>query len=461
MSKLRQALRGRPGLESIDPTVQVSTTSEDGTVASAIVDLNQDNYELEKDQDHIADVQEAAASLESLICSLEEIADAGGLTADGAVIANHAVDAILAPVGETAEEVMPSLESFGATSNRRTSTRISVESLKAKLVEIWEYIKDLIKKARVRIKDWYLKVWSAAPALKKRAEAIRLKAEAIKAAPKDGANAKINISGVAGKIQIEGKIPNDLPAQVGAISTIADTLYGNTYGNAVKTFATSVIAGVEDLKFDTDTAFEGSLTKLKAVTPINITGLADGTIATTDKRFGNVGAGLVCTKSATLPGDKMIVLTKGAAATGGAAPSTRDLLEKTLGKHQYQLVDAGDKRAEKTTQDEITLLSGTNIAAIADKIVTLAMQIEKYEKGWQETDRLKDQVTKAGDRLAKDAEKAKDLNAANTGIAGAAIRLMQSINNVIDQPAQQFTSYVMSTSAAFLTVCDKCLVQYN
>jgi hypothetical protein len=464
MSKLRNAMRGRVSLEDNAGTVQVSTTAEDGTVASAIVDINQDGFELQQEQDHIDDVQEAAASLESFITSLEEITDAGGMTPEAAVVANHAVDAILAPVGESAEEVMPSLESYGNSSGRRNATRISVESLKSKLVEIWEYIKDLIKKARVRIKDWYLKVWSAAPALKKRAEAIRVKADSVKSAAKDGANAKVDISGVARKIQVDGKLPTDIVAAAADVSKIGEVIYGPTYSKAVNDFATAVISAVEKLDLSEDAKFTTSLAALNAVVPMNVTGFTLTAVANTDKRFGNVGTNLSAMKSGTLPGEKMIVLIKGVSAGStppAAAVSAREHIEKVLGKHQYSLVDAGDKAVEKTNQTEMTVMPATSIVKVAEEVGNMATMVEKYQKAWQDQDRLKDSAIKAGDRLAKDGEKAKDLNAANTGIVSATVRLLQTVSSVVDQPAQQFTSYVMNTGAAFLTVCEKSLAQYN
>jgi hypothetical protein len=106
-------------------------------------------------------------------------------------------------------------------------------------------------------------------------------------------------------------------------------------------------------------------------------------------------------------------------------------------------------------------MPATSIVKVAEEVGNMATMVEKYQKAWQDQDRLKDSAIKAGDRLAKDGEKAKDLNAANTGIVSATVRLLQTVSSVVDQPAQQFTSYVMNTGAAFLTVCEKSLAQYN
>ena len=129
-------------------------------------------------EDATADVEElndTSESLESFLAAAQQVRKTGGWTQGEAGAIQLGLDAALKRIGASGEAMMPSLESFGRS--RESSTASVENAITDGLKKIWEAIKRTINKVIVFIRKWYLKILDGASRLKKRAEAIRKKAE--------------------------------------------------------------------------------------------------------------------------------------------------------------------------------------------------------------------------------------------------------------------------------------------
>lgn len=128
--------------EGVDPEGEVEDTNlvED---AEEIEDLDESDEQIAAKADAVADLSTAQASLEEIVAELEASLQDGGLTPEGVVAAQGAVNDILGDVGEEAVG-LPSTESFENLQGRLANTKIAMESIGAKVKEVGGKIWDTL-----------------------------------------------------------------------------------------------------------------------------------------------------------------------------------------------------------------------------------------------------------------------------------------------------------------------------
>lgn len=128
--------------EGVDPETEAEDTNlvDD---AEEVADLEESDEEIAAKADAVADLSTAQQSLEEVVAELEASLQDGGLTPEGVVAAQGAVNDILGDVGEEAVG-LPSTESFENLHGRMANTKIAMESIVAKAKEVGGKIWDMI-----------------------------------------------------------------------------------------------------------------------------------------------------------------------------------------------------------------------------------------------------------------------------------------------------------------------------
>lgn len=449
MSKLRNSLLSL-GLEEHDNTPPAGETVLVDSVAEDIVEINEAADVVDEHEEVTEELTETAEGLEAIALSIESTLKSGGMGADAAMFATHAINAHLQPLG--IKNTLPSVESFGASATKLGQTQVGLENLKEKIKEIWEYIKNLITRMRKAVMDYYNRVWAAAPRLRKRAEAIRAKADGITTAAKKD---EVEVSaGLAAKLAIGDKVPTDFAAQLGVVEKVAETLFSKYVTDAIA-WAKRVEDAVGQVKFESDEAFQSSAAALGNIEPLVVAGLADQAVASGDKRFEKLGEGVTVKRSADMMGN-MAVFHHSMTGSKGDLRSELAALQKA----HYYLAASTDAKLE-VKADKLATMKKAEIVAAADKVAEIAVLIEKFKRNVDESDKAKEGALRAGDKVSSAAAKASDkLNAANQSTAGSVVRLLQHVPSVIDQPNQKFSQHILAVCGSVLSLCEKSLAQY-
>ena len=144
---------------------------------------------------------ETTEALESYLAAARRASKQGGWTTQEATAYHVGIDITMKKLGADGSAIVPSLESFGSSRERINATASVENRLTEALRKIWEAIKRAVNKVYVFVKKWYLKILDGASRLKKRAEAIRKKAENTQGSAKEN---KVR-SGVLSKLHDSSK----------------------------------------------------------------------------------------------------------------------------------------------------------------------------------------------------------------------------------------------------------------
>lgn len=159
--------------EENDITDTTVVVSSDQTIEDEVAEVTEAGIEVIEAEDDVEQLHEIAEGLESIVASLEASIEDGGLDAQAAVFMQHAVNGYTRRVGLEAESFIPSLESFGGASGKAAATTISVESVKDKIKQIWQAIKNAVAKAIQATMNFFAKIFGGFEKLKSRVAGLR------------------------------------------------------------------------------------------------------------------------------------------------------------------------------------------------------------------------------------------------------------------------------------------------
>jgi hypothetical protein len=211
-----------------DVTAFVDSPEEEaveGTEAAADVDAGQ------ADIDQAAD---AAITLDDVADRMEETVDEGGMSEGGQAAVETAVEHLLASIGYSAakRKPMPSCESF-KTGDRKANTRLAVEALKERALEIWNKITAFIKRLIVAIKNFFDITARRAEKLKTRAQSLSKAAGSITGTQKTDKISAETLLVSGGKYLEGGELMTAYRAH-----TVSPLLKADRFGRATKAFQT-------------------------------------------------------------------------------------------------------------------------------------------------------------------------------------------------------------------------------
>lgn len=396
---------------------------------------------------------EFTIGLENVIAGLEAIAEEaagsienGGYDRAAAGMMEVAVESHLSTVGLAASDSVPSLESFGHTSTQVEATTISVEGIKEKAKQLWDFLVKKFKEIRQKILVWFKKIFSGAAMLKSRAEGIAKKSLDKKDGLKDdvenislGGNAAALMTGKDGKAEI-GKLKEG----VAHLTKLGDLIYRghaetlNKAADAVENLLTKAAAMDKDV-------FEKGLPNAW---------FKDGKVAGAETPVF-IKAG-ISGDTVYLGGRQVTESGKDTSATDmGSLKSALD----SVGL-EFNLVKDGEKAVKVAEDQDYKALSTGDIKAVAEEVVTLAESIIAYESDYFKHQKSVEKADKAAEKFGAAAGK----NSLSAGAAAAekvcksAYSALQRLNQ---NPSNQFTASAMSSAKAALDVCDKSLSQYK
>ena len=143
-------------VEAADPAPEVLVPETTAQVETAAAEVTENTGEVEEMVAAVEEAADDAVALDDVADIMEESVEKGeGMDETAAAMAEVAVESICARLGvKKTQAVIPSLESFGSKNSRLQATRIALEGLKEKIVQIWNAIKAAVAKVASMVKSF-------------------------------------------------------------------------------------------------------------------------------------------------------------------------------------------------------------------------------------------------------------------------------------------------------------------
>ncbi len=178
-----------------------SALNETATLDEAVSDVIEYHREVEDSFNDAEILKETAQGLESLIATLESLEKPLDPTA--AVFMNIAAESHLLRVGLNMNDA-PTILSFESTATASEATRLSVASIKTKLLAIWEAIKQAFLRVRQTVIEFFKRLFDSNVKLRERAEGLR--AETKKVTTNVPKSKTVDLGIHAYRLHVDGKV---------------------------------------------------------------------------------------------------------------------------------------------------------------------------------------------------------------------------------------------------------------
>jgi hypothetical protein len=444
--------------------LDVSETAEQSILDAAEVEAPViDEAEGEVDQ-----LTEASESLEAWLDHVTEARrEEGGLTrreAKGVVLG---VANTLRPLGTNTESFIgfgqASCESFVGT-KIGTKTLSLENAITSALQSIWNSIKNAINKLVTYVRDWYLKNWDSASRMKRKAEAIREKANKTNGTPKEK---KTPVPGMA-QLHVSKAVPTadqivtSLDEVRGQASEIFSARQSGDYASGLD----SLVDNIEKLKITETLAVAEAKPVLDAVGKLipKTSKLYKDAPINADTRFSGLSYVTAVKSSKELCGGKSVIhYYPGGDIARARGDNSADVILKDASQAFLEVRDFADKKVEIDSSKEGAVLSTSQVAAICQGVIKAMDVIIDFKAAYAKHEKAsKDFVTKM-DKVVKKTVAEDDSDGEKNRVrlvrttANAASHLIKSQNRTITS----FTGYLLTTSRAALGYCNTSLNQYK
>jgi hypothetical protein len=437
-SRLRQQILSLSLEDETSVEVPVVEEGADSLEAELSGVLSADQEVVEADQ-AVEDLGEVQASLESIQVSLESALADGGLDPHAAAMFRHAIANSAGRVGFT--DNLPSLESFGGTSDRERVTRVSLEGVKELIVRVWQAIITTVKRWWGIVEKFFYKVFASAPKLIKRADKLKLDAAANKKDMNEGA--KMKLSGVHAELA-----GGNAAASAGELKTVAEDIFG-AYAGKMTQFGEKAAQVLKEQNVESDATLSKSLTSISTLSyPVPASCNVEGN----PSEYGVAGLHSAHT-SKPLPGGKILVTIapkNGVKFSGDAG--VRDFL-KTLENSKSFMSSAKGHTA--AGEGEHAPLSKQQIIEIAEAVSKAAQEVMRYQRVWTGDKKVKTALEEAGNEYSK--KDFSKLEGEAASLAKDLPRLVGATAKTIDSAQRAFAGYALSTGAALVQLGEKSL----
>lgn len=383
-------------------------------------------------EEAVEELEEVKAGLESIVAELETAVRDGGLNGQAAQFLQLGVEAYTVRLGlET--RMIPSLESFGGATDKLAATKVSMEGIKETIRNIWEAILRTIRRIRAMLKNFFIRVFSAAPKVRARAEQIK---KAAQGATGQARNANIKAGGAGNALALQSGFPTDLGATLMTVDRLATdvfTTFHDNMVNACNTFATGLSgAGSDEAKL-------GSLVlNFKPSLPNSI---------------GKPGDEPSVHYSEELPGHKRLRIMINAE---GSKVFTASI----------------DGFASTVKVDQVKTQAPADVVKMCDAVIAICNAVEGYQKNWQRAEAAVDNLTRAGDAFAKKVASAGPstmpvvagqggAQSNNEGNAKKVTNMVATLTQSVDAAQSKLAGYLMGACKAALTVGELSVKEYD
>lgn len=413
---------------------------------SVITEISVEAVEIESASLISESIGNVCASLEAIAEEAQASIADGGLDRRSAGMMEVAVESHLTLLG-LENDATPSLESFGGSGTRVEATQVSVEAIKEKASQLWDYLVKKFKEAREKLLKWFKKVFSGAAMLKSRAEKVAKNATDKKGTKKDKADDKLVIGAAAKQLHIGGSFNvGQLAGNVDSLKSLADKIYrghSTTLGGAVDGIASilDAAAGKDKEAMEGDAVgawMEGGKFCGKDVPSFEFSGVGTDTEYLGGRKIELKGSG------------------DGKVETMAELKSRLD----SVGIEYNVVKGSGDKAPEVDTEAEYDAVSPSDVKKIAESVVVLAESVIAFESDYFKHEKTMEKADKSADKAGKAFGKFSlgAPGAAADKVCRSAYSAVQRLNT---NPSTQFTAATLASAKAALDVCDKSLGQYD
>ena len=365
-------------------------------VEGDLVEAAEDSAEVDEADDEAEELEDTSDSLESFLMAAQIGKQKGGWTDGEALAQGLGLDATLKRLGGSSSDILPSLESFSGTARERLESTAAVENrIKDALMAIWDAIKRAVNKVVAFVRKWYVKIFDGASRLKKRAEAIRKKAENTQGTAKE----KKLVTSTLSHLHINKSMPDSKDIAAGiknvgiAVTNLTSQRLDKNYGTSIDALVT-IITELADGKGAG--SLNGAIAKVGKLKDskifecdLGITLKAAG--AEEAKRFIPVGIeGLTVSffQSDILPGGQRLGnFTYEMADQTDKRAVGRTFAAAMRSVNKVIAFEASNKKVEIDTSKEIKILEPNGIVHICNEVIDFCKIVVDYKLGFESYDK--------------------------------------------------------------------------
>ena len=452
--------------EQNDSNVEISPEGETLDASDTLEGQHAEAESAEVEVDEAAHeheaVEQTAEAVESFLVASIEARQAGQYwSAQTAAMTERGLQAVVMATGGNGNFRVRQLSGENFSDRRDAeSAMISFENAVTDMLKnLWQKLKDMLKKIYRKVRDFFIKHFSAVGMLKKRAEAIKKKAQNLDKAP---GTKKITCAALA-QIHDDGKVPG------GAFLSNAMNLYticlSAASGGQTSSKHSEILDTVADMIEDQDMVTKtGGLTIPAALSSGLLVGptffklwltsaiaMPNGVTAN-DKHFGVDQSRESASYSDLLPGGFVIL---GATSTINSAMTPSDL-KYFLANTRLVITQGKEKTKEYSTDKEVSPLKAGEIIQISTSVADFCEEALQFKNAYEKYEKANDRFIAKMDKIANGrAGNDDDSNQQNARVAIASGASAYS-KNVISW-IKSINSHGVRTGRASLDFCNASL----
>jgi hypothetical protein len=421
------------------PVVETGADSLEGELAGVIA-ADQEVVDTDQAVEDLTDVQ---ATLESLAITVEQSLADGGLTPREAALVEQVYQASAGRVGLKSK--VPSMESFGGSSDRERATRVTLEGFKERVQQVWQAILNILKKWWIQIDKFFYSVFNAAPKLMGRANALALAAS--KHTDEVNVGAKLKLSGVHAELAGGNAVQaaNDLRA------VTADIF--EKYSKEMISYGEACASYLKGVDAESDEKFDASAYKIGDIAyPVP----SSCSVTANPSDFGAGGQHKVKTTK-PLPGGKVLAV---------VYADSKEKYQEESGVKAYLAALAGSKATlvasrghEEAKEGEHAPLSKENIITMAKDVAAIAQDVVVFQRGYTGTKKVREALEAAGNEYSK--KDGSKLTGERVSLAAELPKLVSTAGKGVDAAQRALAGYVISTGAAMIQLGEQSLKQHG
>ena len=415
----------------------------------------------EATQEHEA-IEQTAEAVESFLVASIEARQAGQYwSAQTAAMTERGLQAVVTASGGNGNFRVRQLSGENFSDRRDAeSAMISFENAVTDMLKnLWQKLKDMLKKIYRKVRDFFTKHFSAVGMLKKRAEAIKKKAQNLDRVP---GSKKITFPNLA-NMHIKGAPPSadEVSSAMGNYTSMLETASSNKMASKYEETLDKVTDAI-DTDADADMS-DASLTSIiDGVTTFMNANPASSTNSTefvelVKKAVGS-GANDVLKTTALMPGN-VVMATIGTAAGGnaqsGASKTLNDAVD-ILSNSRFVITNVSDKSPTIKTDKEVSPYTVAQIIDIATQTVEFCETSLQFKNAYEKYEKYNDRFIAKMDKIANSRngnDGSADQERDRTKLARAASAYVRNNINWI----KSINSHGVRTGSGGLNMCNASL----
>lgn len=468
LNKAARRPSGKPAFENFEEGI----TPEDMAQAQQLqIDSSVANEELQAIEAELAEGDTEGDVLDSAVNTYPEVVEMiqqdidenGGVSTESAKY----IDFILRQAG-LGGVINVSVENFSDPSRRLRETTVSLEGLKETLRNWWENFIAWWGKQREKIKKWWIKTFSNAAGIQKRAESIVQRAQNVtKGQPKEK---KLSFSRLQSTLFLKNAMPEPaaLLTALKTMTGIGEEVFGAWQKKGIDDAeALLEIVGAANLDNEAGVkAFADALTQKISGMTFRPSGFTTVTGAETNipEEFstGKVQGNRTVSRTDEMPGGKAVYLIQmnGNMNTGGTSTDPIEKLTNTvawLSTRRFILSSFNTKNKEDG-EVQITTWTPTQIVDLCNEVQTMARLIEQYQQNFKAQEKANADIDKF--KKAGDANVQGDAEALAAKAQNQLKRMPTPLREMINEPASRYGAHFMAVMNSILSVSERSLAQY-